>query len=730
MKQASITINRFFTILLDSENFELILLYLPLLFLLFPQKSEYFFVKTIFWAFPFLYYWVIISRPRRMSPRFITYCLLWTAFFVSVILSTLNSADRGMSIIKLADYLAVFLYSTYFYFVVDTPKKIQLFLQLLIFTGLILVALSVYFQLIQPQTIGGINLFYPTHGHNQIVSFMFIVLPITIVKTLTSKPKKARILYFILSAIFYFQFLLSFSRAAYLIFPLIIFLILFRLKPSIKQTLTLITLLIFPLLIFLSTVIATRTITNANSSLSLQTQSHWLLRQTIKPFFANRLPYWQQALDAFTEYPVLGYGPGTFPLISYKFRSQIENYSLFAHNQLLQILAEQGIVGVTTVFLIFLFVISRLTSTLNISPTAIQDRYSSISFCLSIGIIATITLSLFDFTFEFHLIATLFWSIITILIHPHPLNNFSLNHHINPIFLPTCLLFILSGFYCSSRLFVYLDNHNQLSLSQPDSHHLLTAINLFPFDPNLIVDYLKSTSLNSPSQDITNLPTNTFHHQNPQTLLFFARHYIKSNPVLAKKYFLAYFHLDPLTSKYDADIPSLLIRTHDFSSLLDLYGDELLTTISKSQLEQFNSTLKSLPPTIISEHSLNHLSLIAQREIRSTKTPPNYLLAQIFYGLGLDYMDLNRPDITISLWYMAAAISPKQAIYQLELAELYSHFNRPDLAANALSWCLEERSDPQKIGCGYYLEKIANHQQLLPPGNFSNQILNEYEPSE
>jgi len=59
----------------------------------------------------------------------------------------------------------------------------------------------------------------------------------------------------------------------------------------------------------------------------------------------SRPLYWQQAVSALQSFPIFGYGPGTFSLVSYKFAQFPHAYSGYAHNVFLQQFAELGLLG-------------------------------------------------------------------------------------------------------------------------------------------------------------------------------------------------------------------------------------------------------------------------------------------------------------------------------------------------------------------------------------------------
>jgi O-antigen ligase len=103
-----------------------------------------------------------------------------------------------------------------------------------------------------------------------------------------------------------------------------------------------------------------------------------------------RPAYWSQAVRAGIERPILGWGGGTFSLLSPRFQLKPSEYSGYAHSELLQAFAEYGIVG-GGVFFIFLFTIVAAALSGFRSRDLLQQR-------LSLAVIVVVVSSFFDFS--------------------------------------------------------------------------------------------------------------------------------------------------------------------------------------------------------------------------------------------------------------------------------------------------------------------------------------------
>jgi O-antigen ligase len=120
----------------------------------------------------------------------------------------------------------------------------------------------------------------------------------------------------------------------------------------------------------------------------------YLQESTLKSPGGNRLEYWKQALNGFTESPILGNGPNNFFYINKKYQSQANSNTNYAHNYFLESLALNGL-PYTLIF--FAFVLLSLKYQLHRHPlnfsiglialinTLLDPAWNSLGiFCLSL----------------------------------------------------------------------------------------------------------------------------------------------------------------------------------------------------------------------------------------------------------------------------------------------------------------------------------------------------------
>ena len=134
-------------------------------------------------------------------------------------------------------------------------------------------------------------------------------------------------------------------------------------------------------------------------------------KQTLDYSSSIRLNYWRGAINIFKSYPVFGSGPDTFYIIYPKFQKDILSSGKYAHNWLLEILSENGLMA-AIIFLIFLYLIYR---------SYFKSSRSLLNNFLLIGISASILHNLLDFDWHFYANAYIFYFILGL----------SINHFLN-----------------------------------------------------------------------------------------------------------------------------------------------------------------------------------------------------------------------------------------------------------------------------------------------------------
>jgi O-antigen ligase len=109
----------------------------------------------------------------------------------------------------------------------------------------------------------------------------------------------------------------------------------------------------------------------------------------------------------FAHRPVLGWGLGTFPVVYPQFRSFYTNFFVNeAHNDYLQLLAETGILGFSTMAW-FLFIVFRQVRRKTHKWTG--DVSGAVSIACALGVLGILVHSLVDFNLQIPANAALFY---------------------------------------------------------------------------------------------------------------------------------------------------------------------------------------------------------------------------------------------------------------------------------------------------------------------------------
>jgi O-antigen ligase len=348
-----------------NHQFSLLFISISLIFILFPVTLITGpFLPDLFLSLISLYFLVITFKKKLYSYYRNYFVYIFASFYLLILVSGLLSEDIYASLI---DYNGPIFYFRYLFFILgvqyllDTnPKLISYFTLVLVLTILI----AIIDGIIQWQT--GYNLLGfahdPNHGNRitgffkdeQILGhFLAHVVPLCFGLLLfflrDSYSKKLLILvlfmFLILSEVFIF---ITNDRAAFLRIVQFTLLLIF-LSNHYK---------LFRLISFLISLILISLLLNFSSH-----SSNRYIESTIKDVSSTKIPYmpwtpihekhFKVALDFYTEKTLIGNGPQYF---RYKCdQIKIKGCTSHPHNYYFQTLAELGIIGISFLFLGFLY---------------------------------------------------------------------------------------------------------------------------------------------------------------------------------------------------------------------------------------------------------------------------------------------------------------------------------------------------------------------------------------
>ncbi len=311
---------------------------------------------------------------------------LWLLFVAGLGISTLFTHSWPLTLDALVFYLTSFVVFWFFLLKKDEEKEIWQWGWVLIALVIAIFSLILLFFPDLGKSLPGTNFAFSIYGHNHSAVILILVLPLSwyLASTLTNKRR------WILPLFLTLALFTTFARIA-IILGLIESLLVFRwLKPTpltwIKQTVIGIFLALLLLKVFFSLLPW------------LGLDASWcpipqLQTQLCKPLAEeHRLWYWQQASQSLSNYPLVGYGPGTFQLVNRLYRQTPYILTAYAHNSWLQLLSEGGlIVGVPFVL---------LTGYLFKKSGQMMKGKKNIYWFMSLGVGVLFINALFDFDWQ------------------------------------------------------------------------------------------------------------------------------------------------------------------------------------------------------------------------------------------------------------------------------------------------------------------------------------------
>ncbi|HBU69169.1 MAG TPA: hypothetical protein DEE98_02175 [Elusimicrobia bacterium] len=117
---------------------------------------------------------------------------------------------------------------------------------------------------------------------------------------------------------------------------------------------------------------------------------------------SNRIAWWNTSINMFLDNPVNGAGLGNFSNLYQVYRETISLNTIYAHNILLQTLADTGILGALgLLFMLFLYFRRAITS----NP-------GELSFYAMLSAASLLVINLFDYSFHITAPLLLFWVIV------------------------------------------------------------------------------------------------------------------------------------------------------------------------------------------------------------------------------------------------------------------------------------------------------------------------------
>jgi len=274
--------------------------------------------SIIFYTLPPLITISVLAK-RQLNHLFRPRHLLWVSLLIiSSLISTIFSANIGLSLYHLLQFLNVILVAYLAIHLITPPQ----FVKTIIFSSFIysLIFLLQYGGVIHLEVkVYGDNFIRQIWGHSYLSDLLVFAIP-PLILSLRSKNIKTKL--FIL-LIICSTLILSQSRSSLL--ALLIGLFFLNTHHPIQKNIKIIFFISLIGIIFLVTY---KSATNHTDR---------------KSFGGNRLEYWQQAFTGFTQSPLFGFGLNSFGYINKKYQTSNQSNSTYVHNSLLSNLCENGL---------------------------------------------------------------------------------------------------------------------------------------------------------------------------------------------------------------------------------------------------------------------------------------------------------------------------------------------------------------------------------------------------
>lgn len=554
------------------------------------------------------------------------------------------------------------------------------------------------------------NLVYAKFGHNHLSDWLIFVMPIVVIQFLRAKKRRKNIVWGLLTFFFLISFFLTFARGALLVLSLVFLLILRIYRPGWKKLAVLAPLALVPGITIVSLMIYSF-YKSGDYGLSDQTiKRSWFLRQTLKhPANEARFEYWRQAAEGFKLRPIKGNGPGTFKLTSKRFQTKPKVTSWFAHNNLLQVLSEVGVLGLIT-FLGLLLLSFRQLRDVKVSGE------NFILMGLILGELGSFLQALVDFNFDFLAIQLLFWVLLTAVLASRGREKALFYKPVSAsIVVFSVTLFTFSLLSAASSVFlVKAEEAKRSSDILLESRFRQKSVSVFPFSQ---IDWVAMLEAEDDQAFYEGLANKAFYfnREDGQILSNFAS-FLKLQGEMrgAQKLYERLMVLEPNNKTYPLELFVLSLEEKGLYQALD-YLIAVASIEIKLQAKLYPKLVESQPAKITLPDDNTQLIELFLRFLSSTKVesltqPHSANLAKVFYELGLiSYLSF-EPSLSENLWLTAVYLAPEWSYFHIELANLYLLTENIDAAKAQLESCL--RFYHPKDYCRQYL--VENLEANVP----------------
>ena len=578
-------------------------------------------------------------------------------------------------------------------------------------------------------------------GNINITSFLLLVkIPFLIYTILDEKTKrlKRNLCYIILTFSIFSIFSILVTRGAILGVFVLFFILLFLLirnhflnNDSIKDTfLKTFKIIIAPMLIVFLLKGSLKIYTGQNASIIEKIVS---VGAESDGSSQERIRYWKQSFGSILEHPIFGIGIGNWKLVGIdKEGVNMRNYIVpyHAHNDFLELMAETGIIGGITYFLIFLLLLYFLIKKI-LNTRKLQENLFLITLFLSIS--AYLIDSTLNFPFARPVQHILILSILVFCLYRLDFKlNFRILKKTNKLFLIQVVLlifFIPVSLYSSIRLFKSSQEHFFL-LTQFNTNTFtipLTEIDEYDMEyPNISpttiplktikgIYYLKGDKFKKAAEFFKEGKKVNPYLQISNSYLGYSYHKMKQNDS-ALYYSSLAFEKHPLNMVHFAHFMISLSVKEDTLGLMNTYqraqdafgsSDPLVDKIyylSMSGLldkDEGNLVISNIRKSLFDSEDDQLKETLYVLEFGKEQV----IKADLLHKEGLKFFDEKKYDKAAEKFYKAAILNPLELPYYENAANAYLQISNHEKTLEMVNYIIDNSKKPN--GKAYYLKAIV-----------------------
>jgi O-antigen ligase len=370
--------------------------------------------------------WIDFSLVLRFKKVF----FFWLVFLLSLFVSSFFTHVIPLTISSLIFYLFIFLSFSFFLLVKKKNLSRDILFWHLLLVMLVVNLISFVFFFIPDfsNLIPGMNLVFSSYGHNHLGALLIMFIPVVwfyMVDFFKKRNKQKFISFVLLLCFFLINLVMSFGRVVILIgFLELIILGRLSYKNFISKKIIFKLGYFFVVLMFVLTIVA-QILLVMFLSYKEGFSCHFPVingyqDKVCKDFKKeSRLNYWQTSLVSLKENFWVGYGPGTYSLVSRKYKTQPEVNTSYAHNAYLQVFAEGGILvflSFLSLMIFSLYRVLKIAFNLNVRNIFSFKYDLSLNKAIFISLLAIYLDVLVDFDWSFLGILMITWILISVVL--------------------------------------------------------------------------------------------------------------------------------------------------------------------------------------------------------------------------------------------------------------------------------------------------------------------------